>query len=208
MRSDMNPDDLKRAWQGQSRMTVDARLLLNEVQRNERSFAAMIFWRDFREVGVSLLLVPLWFYLGARSSLPWTWYLTVPVLLWVAGFMVADRMRHRQRPSEPGEPLRRHVEGSLAAVEHQIELLRNVHVWALLPLALAMLAFFAQVALRERAGGWWSVLSVTMAVALGAGGLAGVYRLNLYAIRSELEPRRRELETLLVGLAEETPDAS
>jgi uncharacterized membrane-anchored protein len=83
------------------------------VQRNEQSFNAMIFWRDFREVGVAVILVPLWFYLGAKNSSPWTYYLTVPVLLWVAGFMLVDRMRHQRQASE-GESLRRHVEGSLA----------------------------------------------------------------------------------------------
>ena len=27
----------------------------------------MIFWRDFREVGVALLMLPLWFYLGVQA---------------------------------------------------------------------------------------------------------------------------------------------
>ena len=204
----MNPDDFKQAWQGQTRLTIDAELLLEEVRRNEQYFAAMIFWRDFREVGVSLVMVPLWLYLGVKNSSPWTWYLTVPVLLWIAGYMLADRMRHQRQPSEPGEPLRRRVEGSLAEVEHQIGLLRNVHWWALLPLALAMLAFFGQVAWQERAGGWWTVLSVSMVVTLGVGVLAGVYWLNQYAVRCELEPRRRELETLLMSLEDEPPDES
>src|SRR3954451_17696328 len=121
-----NPDEFKRAWQGQPRLTVDAELLLKEVQRNEQSFNAMIFWRDFREVGLALVMVPLWIYLGVKNSSPWTYYLTVPVLLWYAGFMLVDRRRHQRQPSE-GESLRRHVEGSLAEVEHQIWLLRNVH---------------------------------------------------------------------------------
>ena len=167
----------------------------------------MIFWRDFREVGVAIILVPLWFYLGAKNSSPWTYYLTVPVLLWVAGFMLVDRMRHQRQASE-GESLRRHVEGSLAEVEHQIWLLRNVHWWGLLPMAVAMLAFFGQAAWQERGGGWWTVLCVSMVVIPGVGVLAGIYWLNLYAIRAMLEPRRRELETLLMSFGEEMPDAS
>ena len=51
--SHMDPDKYQQAWQAQSsqaRVTVDANLLLKEVQRSQRNFRAMIFWRDFREV--------------------------------------------------------------------------------------------------------------------------------------------------------------
>lgn len=204
----MNPDDFKQAWQGQTRPTIDAELLLKEVQRNERYFTAMILCRDIREVGVSLLMVPLWLYMGVKISLPWTWYLMVPVLLWIAGYMLADRLRHKRQPPEPGGPLRRRVEVLLAQVEHQIRLLRTVHWWSLLPLAVAMLAFFGQVAWQVRSGGWWNALAVSILAALAGGILAAVYWLNLYAVRCELEPRRRELEALLMSLEDETPDAN
>ena len=206
----MNPDDLKDAWRAQdsrSRLPIDVELLLKEVRRNDRQFAAMIFWRDVREVGVGLAMVPLLVFLGVRNSSPWTYYLTVPVVLWVAGFMLVGRVRHGQRSNDPGESLRRCVEGSLAQVEHQVWLLRNVHLWALLPLALAMLAFFSQVAWENRSGGWWTALAVSEVVALGAGVLGGVYWLNRYAVRHELEPRRRELEALLRSLDGEPSDA-
>ena len=114
----------------------------------------MILWRDVREVGVSLLMVPVWIYMGVRLSLPWTWYLTVPALLWIAGYMLADRRRHGRQPPGPGEPLRRRVESLLAQVEHQIWLLHRVLWWYLLPLAVPMLAFFGQVTWRVRARTW------------------------------------------------------
>jgi hypothetical protein len=207
----MDPDDVKRAWQGQAshpRLSIDAELLLKEVRRNERSFDAIIFWRDVREVGMSLVMVPFWIYLGVRLSLPWTWYLTVPALLWVAGYMLTDRRRHNRRPPEPGDPLRRRVESSLAEVEHQIRLLRSVFWWYLLPLALPMLAFFGQVTWRTRAGGLWAALvGLSGVLALVVVIFAGVYWLNQYAVRAELEPRRQKLEALLASLADETPDA-
>ncbi len=207
----MDPDDYKQAWQtqtSQTRLTMDAELLLKEVRRNRRYFTAMIFWRDVREVGTCLLMVPLWLYLGVKNSSPWTWYLTVPALLWIAGYMLADRMRHKRQRLEPGEPLRQCVESSLAQVEHQIWLLRNVLWWYLLPIALPLLAFFGQVAWQERSGGWWTAIAMSGGVALGVIVFAGIYWLNQYAVRSDLEPRRRELETLLTSLKDETPDAS
>jgi hypothetical protein len=207
----MNPDDLKRAWQRQTSQThllIDTELLLKEVRRNQAYFAAIIFWRDIREVGVSLLGIPVWIYLGAKHSLPWTWYLMVPAMLWIAGYMLADRMRHNRQPPEPGEPLRQRVESSLAQVEHQIGLLRNVLWWYLLPLSLAALAFVGQVTWQERSGGWWMALSASGVVAIVAIVFGCVYWLNQYAVRVELEPRRRELETLLLSFDDETPDAN
>ena len=65
----------------------------------------------------------------------------------------------KQRPLEAGDPLSRRVESSLAQVEHQIWLLRNVLWWYLLPPGLAILTFFAQIAWSsERPDGGWHSL--------------------------------------------------
>jgi hypothetical protein len=194
----MNPDDLKQAWQTQSsqtKVTIDSQLLLQEVRRNQRSFTACIDRRDLREVGVGLVMVPVWFYLGIKASLPWSWYLTVPALLWIVGFFLVDRMRH-QRPSEPGETLRERVEHSLADVEHQIWLLRNVFWWYLLPIILSSFAFVAHCAWLSRSGGRGSALILTHVIVVMVLMLAFIYWLNQNAVRTSLEPRRQELEAL------------
>src|SRR4029453_5423254 len=156
----MNPDDFKQAWQSQSpgHLTISDELLLNDVRRNQRSFASTIFWRDVREVGVAVLLVPVWLYMGAKLHLPWTWYLTIPPVIWGAGFMVVDRRGRKAGRYGPEEPLRRTVECSLAQVTHQIWLLRNVLWWYLLPLIVPVLAFFGQIAWQLRSGGWVAAL--------------------------------------------------
>lgn len=203
----MENDELKRAWQAQTSqggLTMDAEQLLAEVRRKESLFHRTIFWRDVREVGTALLMVPLWVYLGVKNSSPWTWYLMLPALLWVAGFMLMDRARQRRLPPDVDNPIRSRLESLLAQVEHQIGLLRYVHLWYLLPLALPALAFFGQVAWHERAGGWWTALSLSLVIALGAGVFIGIYWLNQFAVRCDLEPRRRELEGMLLGLKDET----
>ncbi len=207
----MDPDDLQDAWQtqkSQTRLTIDADLLIAEFRRNEQAFNAMIRARDIREIGVGLFMIPVWLIMGFALSLPWTWYLTVPGLLWIAGYMLVDRKRHKQQPPEPSGPPRVGVERSLAEVEHQIWLLRNVFWWYLLPLVLPMLAFFAQVSWQMRSRGWWEALAgfgvITASVGIVFG---GVYWVNQYAVRSQLEPRRRELEALLASLQDEAPEA-
>ena len=190
-----------------TRVTVDADLLLNEVQRNQRSFRATIFWRDFREVVVAILLIPLWFYLGAKNSPPWTWYLTVPVLVWIAGFMLAYRMRHRPHANEPGEPVVQFAKRSLTEVEDQIWLLRNIFWWYLLPPGLSIFAFFAHVSWLSaiQSNDWLAAFVFATFLFAFLFGLYGfIYYLNQRAVDAQLEPRRQELLTLLTSLGDET----
>jgi hypothetical protein len=203
----MNPDDYQRAWQAQSaqtRVTIDADLLLKEVERNQRDFRATIFLRDFREVAIALVLIPVWFYMGVTLSSPWTWYLTVPALVWIAGFMLVYRMRHKHGPGKADAPLRDCVTRSLAEVTDQIWLLRNVLWWYLLPLGVSLLAFFVQLTWlhsRDWLDGLAHIAGPLIVVFLT---FCFVYWLNQYAVRSRLEPRRQELLTLLASLGDET----
>lgn len=200
----MNPDPYQEAWKMQPThppLAIDADRLLAEVREGERTFAAMIFLRDAREVGVSLVMIPIWIVMGVKIGLPWTWYLTIPGLVWIAAFMLIDRRRQRRKRPAAGESLRGHVEESLAQVEHQIWLLRNVVWWYLLPLAIPIFAFFGQVSWRMRhLGGWEAVAGFSMMVAIVTAVFGFIAWLNQAAVRSTLEPRRQELVTLLQSL--------
>jgi hypothetical protein len=209
----MDPDKYQQAWQtqaSQTRVTIAADLLRNEVQRNQKDFQLTILLRDIREVGVSLLMIPVWFFLGAMWSLPWSWYLTVLALVWVAGFILVDRMHARRQSCEPGGPLVESVQGSLAEVEHQIWLLRNIFWWYLLPPSISILAFFADVTWSAwvPSESWMDALVqaasfvVLCAVLFAVYGF--IYFLNQYAVRRQLEPRRQELLALLASLKDET----
>lgn len=206
----MEPDKFQQAWRSQAsqtRVTVDANLLSKEVQRNQREFQSTILLRDIREVGVAAVMIPVWFYMGARMSLPWTWYLTVPAFVWVAGFILVDRLRHPLKSSAPDEPLICNVQASVLEVEHQIWLLRNVFWWYILPFAVSLMAFFGQVA--------WRASSNWVEAVIAGGGFfifvlavnGFIYWLNLFAVRKQLEPRRQELMALLDGLQYDTNGA-
>jgi hypothetical protein len=208
--SPKHPDNYQQAWHAQSsqtRVTVDADLLLKVVQRNQREFRSTILRRDVIEVGVGLLLLPYWIYKGLTSSLPWTWWLGVPAIIWVVGFFLVDRMRHPQKPNDPSRPLLSCVKDSLNQVEHQIWLLRNIFWWYLLPFTIALLAFFGQIAWQSgvATNDWLAALAFgTMLFAFVGALYSFIYYLNQRAVRTQLEPRRQELLALLASLSDET----
>jgi hypothetical protein len=163
--------------------------------------------------------------LGIAFSLPWTWYLVVLPFIWVAAFLVVDR-RRQKRQNESGEPARASdkrsstrdaspgtpavpallgsARESLAQVEHQIRLLRNVLWWYLLPFLIPILVFFAHVAWRtsqdwlERAAFFGFLSSFVVAL------YGWIYWLNQRAVRLQLEPRRQELLALVASLGDES----
>ena len=202
----MELDKYQRAWRAEARtrVTVDADALSREVQGAQRTFQSVILWRDIREIVVSLLMLVVWVFLGKQLSLPWSWYLTMPALLWVVGFIVLDRRRHPQRLSEPGQPLLYYVRESLRQVEHQIWLLRNVFWWHLLPFTVSISAFFVHVG-WQTSPGWLGFISVA---GCSCGFLLVTYwwihRLNQRVVRDQLEPRRRDLLRLIEYLDSES----
>jgi hypothetical protein len=199
----MSPDELKQAWQGQSaagELKVDADLVLREVRRNQQSFNSVIFWRDMLEVSVGVSLVPTWLFLGARLSLPWSWYLSVPAIIWVIACFLVERVRHAQRLPPADETLRQCLERSLADVEHQIWLLRNILWWYILPPALTAFTFVSHVAWLGRSEGWLTFLVLLPVFAVMIFTFWGIYSVNQNAVRTKLEPRRQELLALLASL--------
>jgi hypothetical protein len=204
----MNPDELKQAWQSPAahpRITIDAELVAQEVRRNQRVFTATLIGRDLREVLVGLLLIPVWLYLGVTLRLPWTWYLVVPALVWLSGYMLADLVRQKRYRPAAEASLRQRVESSLAQVQHQIHLLRSVHWWGLVPFAAAVLPFLIHIAWIDRLGGWWALVAFSLMAGTIAVILIVLYVVNQRAVRSELEPRRQELQSLLDTLQEDLP---
>ncbi len=209
----MDPDKYQRAWRAQAsqtRVTIDADLLLKKVQRSQQDLRAAKFFGDFGVIGILLLLLPAWIYMGVTSASPWTWYLMVPAILWIIGFILVGRARQKRRPSESGEPLLKSVKESLALVEHQIWLSRNNLWWYLLPMLIPMLIFFAHVAWEFgiETNEWLAALAFgTFLFIFASAVFAFVYYVIQRSLRKHYEPRRQELLALLCSLSDETPSA-
>lgn len=196
----MNFETLQKSWRSQqTKISVNADLLLKEVRRNQQHFWATIFWRDVREVGVAILLFGIFLYWGLRVH-DWTDCLIAFACLEVAIFMVVDRfIQHRKRPAA-NDTLKGCIESSLHQVNHQIWLLKNVFWWYLLPLAVPLAISVAYSAWHDRHSGLSAVIGWIVYVIFGVLLYWGLYWLNQLAVRKSLKPRQLELESLLAGL--------
>ncbi|MEZ6034926.1 MAG: hypothetical protein R3C17_17680 [Planctomycetaceae bacterium] len=206
----MSPDKYQQAWKAEAsqvKVTFDANLLSKEVWKSRENFRSLIFWRDVREVGTSLVMIPVWFVMGNFIPVPWTWWLSVPAFFWIAGFILVDRKRHPQAPSGPGEPLLFYVNESLTQIEHQIWLLRNVFWWYELPPSVSMMAFFLHVAWNSSST-WWEFVLVAGGCGLFLFVIYGfIYWINQSVVRNQLEPRRQHLMKLVANLEGENAAA-
>lgn len=187
----MNEEELQRLWQTQPvpAPANDMNTLMITLRQKHQKFRRTIFWRDFREVGVAIALIPLFLFQRGHDDAAWETYLIVSALIFVAGFLIVDRLRHRPTQEAAGEPLVRALQVSLDEVDHQIWLLRNVLWWYIGPLTAAL----SIPVLHRMSQGHGGIGSLIFYLAIGY----GVWWLNQHAVKSDLKPRRDELQKQL-----------
>ena len=201
----MTFDELQKTWQSQQanpRLAIDPDMLLKEVERNKKSFEAVVFWRDVREIGVAILLVAVFLYFGIKDSL-WPMCLLALICLWVGVFMVADRIVQKRRQPCLSDSLFNCVKKSLAQINHQVWLLRNILWWYLTPLGVGLIIWFSYCGISVMINEKPSIGYLLFFPVCIVGTILlywGVYWLNQWAIRKELVPRKNELEDILNNL--------
>ena len=124
----MGFDDLQSKWQSHdhgTRLNVDADLLLNEVRRNHRTLSSSLFYRDMVEVAAAVVVTGVFGFMAVKLN-EWSLYLCSAGGLFVGTYFVVGRwIQHRRRPVSD-DSLQSCIEASLAQVNHQIWLLKNI----------------------------------------------------------------------------------
>ena len=204
----MDPDKYQQAWQAHSagtRVAFDAGALRNKVQNSQQYLLDVISWGSTGVIGTILLTLLVWIYVGVTTEAPWTWYLMVPADVWIIGFILVYRTRHKLRPSEPGGPLLTSAKDSLALVEQQIGYHRNILWWYILPMAIPMLAATIHISWLKSTGWLDALFDVnSFIVVLFLAIFYFTYYLNQRVVRTQYEPRRQELLALVTGLSDES----
>lgn len=204
----MEFEDLQNQWQkegGDAKVSVSYDVLLKEIKRGKSYFDAMVFWRDVREIGVGIVLIILFLVVGMSHD-AWPYIILSGCILFVCLFLIIDKIRNKKNRLMDGT-LKDCVKNSLAEVNHQIWLLRNVFWWYLLPFLLGFLVtgiwmeFYINrgvgASLGEPKSMQSSILDFLVGLWFPAVLFIGVYWLNRWAVKSELLPRKKELEDLL-----------
>jgi hypothetical protein len=126
------------------------------------------------------------------------------LVAFVGIFMVVDRIIQKKKMPQCRDSLANCINTSLAQIEHQIWLLRNVFWWYLLPIGGGIAIFIG-----------YSAWSIRNTPEIGMRFLAryaiscvlfswGVYALNQWAVRKYLIPRQQELMQLQNSLQNST----
>ena len=195
----MHDDVLKRLWQEQR---LDLPALPDErqiamIKRKMKDFNRIIFWRDFQESVVAIFLVigfgVAFFYVStllARIGC---------VIIVLASTFVGWYLFHRKRRAarvDLDATIIQTLQYELRKIEAQIELLRSVLWWYILPLSIGAVVFYfgLQSLLLSR------VVFLLFMMALNT----WIYRLNQRAVEKTLLPLKHEVKTLLNFGGQET----
>ena len=207
----MNFEEIQKNWQEQSEkqlITINTDTLLKEVRRNKQSFDTSIFWRDVREAGGSFVMMIIIAIISIKEELS---SLLFPAFacLFVGTFMVIDRMKLKKKYpyNKKNASLAGCVKVSLAHVNHQIWLLKNVHRWYLMPFTVGISIFWLWM-------GWVARDSMDALLLVGRCFIFlfivffGIYYLNQWGVKKYLIPRKEELEELLKSIQSRSSENS
>jgi hypothetical protein len=203
----MSFDDLKAKWQSHDhgiQLNIDANLLMNEVRRNHRALELQLWLRDLNEIIAAALITCVFATLAVLMG-QWTLLFCAAGTLFVGLFFIFDRVKQRRRRSVFEDSLQLTIDASLAQVQHQIWLLRNVLWWYLLPLVPGIVLFLVSTAWQSRGNGLAEQLVIAGVAAICAAAFWLAYRINQREIIRTLEPRRIELEALRASLNSSAP---
>ena len=192
----MTNEELKNIWAQQAGpekpVMISPEAIWQLAKASER-FERIIFWRDTREwLATAVVAVGFVFYAFCFRTVHW-----LPILAATTACLpmayVAFLRAGRSAPLSSAT-VRDHLRLSITSVRQQIALLRSILWWYLGPIALSLILITVDLlqSARLRIGPGF-----LLQAAIGGAVFFGVWGLNQRAVRTDLEPRLRELEGTL-----------
>jgi hypothetical protein len=166
---------------------------LQQVQQRVGQLRRVVRLRDRLEIGIALVMLPLfgWLAVVGRTDVS----RIGAAIIAIACLLIPIRLRAaRHAEPDPAQPLLPRLRQELAQVEAQDRLLSSVLWWYLAPLGIGVVLFVGgSVALK------WGMTYAAVVVIL----YAWIYRLNQRAVRTQLVPRARELQSWITHFEQE-----
>ncbi|MFB9864572.1 hypothetical protein [Rufibacter immobilis] len=191
----MLDQDLKNLWQNGSSMPpieVNQDLLLQEVNRQTQDLNQKIRDRDRREIGVALLMIPLFAFVSWRFPFPLTKLgagLAVPFCM----FIIYQLRRNRsQQPQNIAVPVQEYLHQYREYLHRQMRLLQKAMYWYMMPLNICLLLYFLGFPSSKE------LLAFNLGIVAVINVL--VYAANRHALKTELEPLLHKLDQAIALL--------
>ena len=191
----MNDDELKKLWQQQPLRvpTASPAELVSAMQKQTTHLRRLLNARDLREivacVVLSLVFGYFYFFLHAREPI-----VRLGDLIIIAStIFIACKLVYTRRatpPAPPGATMVESLRAELKSVRAQSRLLRSIHWWYLLPLAIGLFVSTWGKPTGPLAG---KIVYSIFVIAL----FGFIYWLNQYARVAQLHPLEAQLESFL-----------
>jgi len=200
----MNWNEIEQLWRGQTPAAAPAAIPdLPTLEARQRQLARSLSRRDWLEAGTALAVAGVFAAVAAVTRLPVLPVgLSIGLLVLLAGFFAKERLQARRQRPRAEVPVRDRIQAEIQLVRRQRRLLQGVLWWYLLPIAAALALFFSAVVMAAPPAiqaalvpklCWFGVVYAAF--------LVFVWWLNQRAIRTELQPRLRDLERTYEALS-------
>lgn len=201
----MNFEDLNIIWDEEKTRpvyTLNEEALHRMVEQRAASFRTKIFWKDCIELGVSALLVILFLSHalatargggGALSLLSVSHIMMALGLAFAGAYVVVTRLRQKRRESGFEDTVQGNLRQLISNVDCQGRLLGRMAWWSILPVVPGVVLFIVATSEKGPIGPWSRGFVIFLVFGF-------IFWLNRRAVRKNLLPQKREIESLLSKL--------
>lgn len=195
----MNASELEHLWQRQQPIKLSPENIAQiaaTVDKVDRKFRRKIWWRDLLEIGAALVAAAFFGLVGQT----WLRWLAVASCLFVVAWIIRSRLIVRPVREIPSVIER--LQQMILETEMQIQLLRSILWWYLLPYAVAIFAIVLDSIVRDS---WnFNLPFLLIFGSVTAAMYVAIYWLNQRALRKKLGPRRENLRHALAELSQQS----
>lgn len=194
----MLDQDLKNLWQNtppQERIRLNQSLLLQEISQEAKEIDQKIRVRDRAEIGVALVMMPFFALVAWFMPFPLTKLGAALVIPWCA-FVIFQLKRARRRSVHNfAAPIQTYLQQYRGYLQHQVQLLKGVLYWYLLPFTVCMVLFYAGFYSNTSHLAFHLVLVFVLNLL--------VYLANRYAVKKDLQPLLHKIDHTISALEKE-----
>jgi hypothetical protein len=193
----MNEQEIKNIWQSsgnEEHLQFDKTKLILDLESDLKRFRKAIKYRDWREIGIALLMIPLFGFTAFKIPFLLSKIGAIVIVGWCILLIFRILGAKRKETILPTETYLDYLTKSRQYLLAQYKLLDTVLYWYVLPSVTGILLFFMGFDLSL----FKQIFYVVIVVGVGI----GTYLLNKYAVKTGILPRLKRVDGILKDLEE------